>query len=204
MLCLVLQWFQQIRLFPCDCLIHHPYLLLKCRQSLTPWNKLQTVAFKYMIFTDSHSCLYTCLHYMKLEHPLIGMVIRKFANKDIFCWVPSHIGIRGNIKADFAVTYALDLFRIKVGALYTDIRHHINQYIFFPLGKIVGMVPSRTSFILSSRSWTSVSFILNFNLYNCDKHTLHSSIHCVYNLIKKIKNVLGLFICLLACLLIIR
>ena len=41
---------------------------------------------------------------MKLEHPLIGIVIRKcvffnFANKNIIiCWVPSRIGIRGNEK----------------------------------------------------------------------------------------------------------
>ena len=47
------------------------------------------------------------LQYIKLEHPLIGMVIHKcvllnFANKDIiFCWVPCHIGIRGNKKADY-------------------------------------------------------------------------------------------------------
>ena len=33
-------------------------------------------ASKFIIFTDSHSCLQTLL-YMKLEHPLIGMAIRK-------------------------------------------------------------------------------------------------------------------------------
>ena len=43
---------------------------------------------------------------MKQERPLIGVVIRKcvflnVANKDIIvCWVPSHIGIRGNKRAD--------------------------------------------------------------------------------------------------------
>ena len=46
-------------------------------------------------FTDSLPCLQALL-YMKLEHPLFGMVIQKYvflniANKDIiFCWVPSH------------------------------------------------------------------------------------------------------------------
>ena len=33
-------------------------------------------ASKYIVFTDSLSCL-QALHSMKLEHPLIGMVIRK-------------------------------------------------------------------------------------------------------------------------------
>ena len=33
-------------------------------------------ASKYIVFTNSLSCL-QALHHMKLEHPLIGMVIRK-------------------------------------------------------------------------------------------------------------------------------
>ena len=63
---------------------------------------------------------------MKLEHPLIGMVIRKcvflnIAKKDIvFCWVPSRTGIRGNEKEDPATTSALDLPRDKVGVPYND------------------------------------------------------------------------------------
>ena len=72
---------------------------------------------------------------MKLEHPLIGMVIRKctlfnFANNDIIvCWILSHIGIRGNEKADSTSKSALDLPRIKVSVPYTDSKH-IKQYIF--------------------------------------------------------------------------
>ena len=68
---------------------------------------------------------------MKLEHPLIGMVIRKcvflnLANKDIiFCWIPSHTRIRGNEKADSAKS-ALELPHVKVGVPYTDC---ISQYI---------------------------------------------------------------------------
>ena len=63
------------------------------------------------------------------------MVIRKcvflnVANKDItFCWVHSHVGIRGNEKADAAPKSALDLPRVKVGVPNTDFKHHINQYI---------------------------------------------------------------------------
>ena len=96
---------------------------------------LNASASKFMIFTDSLSCLQARL-YMKLEHPLIGMAIRKcvflnIAKKDIvFCWVLSHTGIKGNEKADSAAKSALDLPRAKVGVPYTDFKHLISQYIF--------------------------------------------------------------------------
>ena len=70
---------------------------------------------------------------MKLEHPLIGMAIRKcaflnIANKDIiFCWVRSHVGIKGNEKADSDTKFALDLPHT---VPYTDFKHFISQYIF--------------------------------------------------------------------------
>ena len=68
---------------------------------------------------------------MKLEHTLIGMVIRKcvflkFDNKDImFCWVPSYTGIRCNEKADSAARSALKLLRAEVGVPYNDFKHCI-------------------------------------------------------------------------------
>ena len=58
---------------------------------------------------------------MKLEHPLIGMVIRK-------C-VFLNFAIKGNEKADFAPKSALDLPRTKVGVPYSDFKHCISQYI---------------------------------------------------------------------------
>ena len=92
-------------------------------------------ASKFIFFTDSLSCLQALL-YMKLVYPLIGMVIRKcvflnIAKKDIvFCWVPSHTGIKGKEKADSAAKSAMDLPRAKVGVPYTDFKHLISQYIF--------------------------------------------------------------------------
>ena len=78
--------------------------------------------------TESLICL-RALHHMKLEHPLIRMVIRKC--DFMFCWVglPSNIGIRGNEKADSAAKSAFDLPRVKVGVPNTDFKHHINQCI---------------------------------------------------------------------------
>ena len=65
---------------------------------------------------------------MKLEHPLIGMVIRKcllkFSKKYIvLCWVPGHTGIKGYENADFAAKSALDLPRTNVGVRYSDCKH---------------------------------------------------------------------------------
>ena len=93
------------------------------------------IASKYIVFTDSLSCL-QALQHMKLEHPLIGMVIRKcvflnISKKDIvFCWVRSYIAIKGNEKADSAVKSALDLPRTMVGVPYNDFKYCISQYIF--------------------------------------------------------------------------
>ena len=88
-------------------------------------------ASKFIMFTDSLSCLQALL-YMKLKHRLIGMVIRKcvflnIANQDI----SSHVIISGNEKANYsAAKSALDLPRAKVGVPYTDVIHLIGQYIF--------------------------------------------------------------------------
>ena len=54
-----------------------------------------------------------------------------------------HIDIR-----DSVATSALDLFRVKVGVPYNDLKHCISQY-----NSLIGMVRLRTIFILSSRFW---------------------------------------------------
>ena len=83
---------------------------------------------------------------MKLEHPLIGIGIRTcllflhFANKYII-----FVGIRDNEKANFATNSALG-YPIRILRI-------VSANILFPLSMVFGMVWSRTSFNLSSRSW---------------------------------------------------
>lgn len=68
---------------------------------------------KSLICTDSRSCL-QALEFVKTDHPLIVDILRKVAyltklNVDIiFCWVPGHVGLPGNEKADNAAREALN------------------------------------------------------------------------------------------------
>ena len=71
---------------------------------------------------------------MNLEHPLIGMIIRKcvvfnFANKDIiFIGYPAILALEV-MEMQTQLPSALDLPRVKVGVPHTDFKHHINEYI---------------------------------------------------------------------------
>ena len=85
---------------------------------------LNYVASKYIVFTNSLSSLRT-LQFMRLEHPLIGMVIRKcivlrFDNKDIICVGYLAILVLEVTKRQTAAKSALDLPHAKVGVPYTD------------------------------------------------------------------------------------
>ena len=63
----------------------------------------------FTIFSDSLSCL----HNMNIDHPFLLSILNNYhqvvqkGKKVKFCWVPSHIGIHGNNKADMAAKSAL-------------------------------------------------------------------------------------------------
>jgi ribonuclease HI len=89
----------------------------------------------FTIFSDSMSCL-KALQSHKLTHPIILATLesvhhRMSSGKLItFCWIPSHVGIKGNELADRAAKDALthileDSFKIP----HYDLKHDINMYI---------------------------------------------------------------------------
>ena len=88
----------------------------------------------FIIFSDSLSVLLS-LHNKKMDNPLILLLLQKLhylscAHKTIhFCWIPSHIGIRGNEAADMAAKESLDQDITISQVPYTDLKSHINFFI---------------------------------------------------------------------------
>ena len=88
----------------------------------------------FIIFSDSLSVLLS-LHNKKLDNPLILELLQKLnhlscAHKTIyFCWIPSHIGIRGNESADMAAKESLNQDITASQVPYTDLKPHINSFV---------------------------------------------------------------------------
>ena len=88
---------------------------------------------KLCVFTDSMSCLQVILN-RKLENPFLLEFVEKChalmkTTKEItFCWIPSHVGIVGNEKADKAAKMALQLdISDNVKLPYTDLKQSITK-----------------------------------------------------------------------------
>ena len=89
---------------------------------------------KFIIFTDSLSCLESIqnedfnnsLILNFLEQYTRGVAIGK---ETILCWVPGHVGIKGNEEADTHAKAALNISDIKVMDIpYTDFKPVIKEY----------------------------------------------------------------------------
>ena len=90
---------------------------------------------KFIIFSDSLSVLKS-LKNLNHPNPLIQQILNKyrflsFSKHILFCWIPSHIGIRGNETADQEAKSALNHRITNLKIPYTDfkpqIRIHTNN-----------------------------------------------------------------------------
>ena len=88
---------------------------------------------KVIIFSDSLYVLQS-INNSKIDNSVIQDINLRLLNMShrqiIFCWLPSHVGIRGNEKADKAAKSALSLQPSNLKLPYTDFKPAINKYLF--------------------------------------------------------------------------
>ena len=88
----------------------------------------------YMIFSDSMSCLQAFLQ-TSFTNPKIIRVLEKYnqlisrGKGIIFCWIPSHVGIKGNEEADEAAKEALLLNEASKTIVASDLGNKINNLL---------------------------------------------------------------------------
>jgi ribonuclease HI len=89
---------------------------------------------RFVIFSDSLSCL-QAIYNAKWSNPLICDILEKchflsLSGKDVhFCWVPSHVGISGNDRADAEAKAALQLPVSDCKVPHTDLKQKVTLYL---------------------------------------------------------------------------
>ena len=73
-----------------------------------------------------YSCYNCCCHKKWVQQPELKSENHK---KIILCWILSHIGMRGNERADSAAKSALDLSPKAISIPYTDLKPIISKFL---------------------------------------------------------------------------
>ena len=87
---------------------------------------------RFIIFTDSLSSL-QALDSNNCDHPFIQDILKLFNDclsvnkKVVLAWVPSHVGIKGNEKADDLAKQALNFNVLDLKVPYTDLKVNVNS-----------------------------------------------------------------------------
>ena len=87
----------------------------------------------FIIFSDFLSVLQS-LHNRHIENPLLLDVLLKHnelaeLNRIVFCWLPSHVGIKSNEKSDIAAKSALTLNISDLKIPFTNFKPSINTFV---------------------------------------------------------------------------
>ena len=93
----------------------------------------QDAYWRYIIYTDSLSVM-QALEGEKTDNPLIVSLLEKLSRlceraDIVFCWLPSHIGIRGDEEADKAAKDAILLEVLPFKVPFSDFKPLINSFI---------------------------------------------------------------------------
>ena len=88
---------------------------------------------RFIIFSDSLSTL-QALSNRQLENPLICSLLERVSqisstNRLVFCWLPSHVGIKGNENADRSAKSALNLPISDFKVPHTDFKSSVLTHI---------------------------------------------------------------------------
>ena len=88
---------------------------------------------QFVIYSDSLSALKS-LKNLHHRNPLIQQILKKYyylsvSKEIIFCWLPSHISIRGNELANLEAKSALSSVITNFKIPYSDFKSNIRQYI---------------------------------------------------------------------------
>ena len=90
---------------------------------------------KFVIFSDSHSAIEAIQNYCP-KNPLVQEIKYFFhklyeEGKNIeICWIPAHVGVRGNEEADKAAKEAISKNRSQIKVPVSDFLPTIKQFIF--------------------------------------------------------------------------
>ena len=87
---------------------------------------------RFIIFTDS-LCSVQALDVNNCDHPFVQDIFKAFNDcsslkkKVVLAWIPSHVGIKGNEKADELAKQALNFNVLDLKVSYTDLKVNVNS-----------------------------------------------------------------------------
>jgi ribonuclease HI len=87
---------------------------------------------QFIIFSDSLSCI-QAIKNCQINNPIILDILELHdsinTSEVVFCWLPGHVGIKGNTLADAAAKAAHAATVLPMSIPYSDVKQNVNSYI---------------------------------------------------------------------------